>query len=69
MVDTEFFCFNIMYHLLGPLASVMIKKFGCRVTQITGETCILLGFALSILSRHLWHAVALYSVLAGKSHS
>jgi len=49
----------------GPIASVLIKKFGCRATQIFGGACVLVGIALSALSRQLWHAVILYSVLAG----
>jgi len=44
---------------------VLIKKFGCRGTQVFGGACILAGIALSALSRQLWHAVILYSVLAG----
>ncbi|KAF6041016.1 hypothetical protein EB796_000733 [Bugula neritina] len=51
--------------LFGPIASVLIKKFGCRATQILGGACILIGIALSALSRQMWHAVILYSVLAG----
>jgi len=52
----------------GPVASVLVTKLGCRFTEIFGGALLLLGVGLSVLSRDLWHAIVLYSVVAGNKH-
>lgn len=51
----------------GPVGSVLVKKFGCRIAQIIGGACLLLGIGLSALSMQSWHALILYGVLSGTS--
>ncbi|KAF6020216.1 hypothetical protein EB796_021457 [Bugula neritina] len=51
--------------LFGPIASVLVKKLGCRLTEFFGGSLLLLGVGLSMLSKDLWHAIVFYSVLAG----
>ncbi|KAF6039471.1 Mct1 [Bugula neritina] len=51
--------------LFAPLASIMVKKLGCRTVEILGGCCLILGFGLSSLSTQSWHAFILFSLLAG----
>ncbi|KAF6024918.1 hypothetical protein EB796_016755 [Bugula neritina] len=51
--------------LFAPLASIMVKKLGCRTVEILGGCCLILGFGLSSLSTQSWHAFMLFSLLAG----
>jgi len=53
----------------GPIASVLVKKLGCRLTEFFGGSLLLLGVGLSMLSKDLWHAIVFYSVLAGNKFS
>lgn len=51
---------------LGPIASIMVNKLGCRISQMLGGTCVLLGLGLSSLSTESWHAFLLYGALSGR---
>ncbi|KAF6024915.1 hypothetical protein EB796_016752 [Bugula neritina] len=51
--------------IAAPLASIMVKKLGCRTVEIFGGCCLILGFGLSSLSTQSWHAFMLFSLLAG----
>ncbi|KAF6024917.1 hypothetical protein EB796_016754 [Bugula neritina] len=50
--------------IFAPLASIMVKKLGCRTVEILGGCCLILGFGLSSLSTQSWHAFMLFSLLA-----
>jgi len=46
----------------------MVRKLGCRVTELIGGACVITGVGLSAFSTELWHAILLYSILAGKKY-
>ncbi|XP_067950601.1 monocarboxylate transporter 14-like [Watersipora subatra] len=48
----------------GLISSMLVKKLGCRVTEILGGICLLLGLGLSYFSKEAWHAILLYSLLS-----
>ncbi|KAF6022454.1 hypothetical protein EB796_019238 [Bugula neritina] len=51
--------------LFGPIASILVKKLGCRFTEILGGFLFMLGLGVSVFSQDLWHAIILYGVVAG----
>ena len=57
----------MLFVITGPVASVLVKKLGCRITEIAGGVCLIIGIGVSSLSSEAWHAYILLSVLAGKS--
>ena len=51
--------------ITGPIASIILKKIGCRATQIIGGTLMVLGVGLASFATEVWHVYLLFSVLAG----
>ncbi|KAF6030244.1 SLC16A5 [Bugula neritina] len=51
--------------LFAPVASILVKKAGCRMTQIFGGICLILGLSLLSLATKQWHAICLFGILAG----
>jgi len=54
-----------MTQFVAPVASILVKKAGCRMTQIFGGICLILGLSLLSLATKQWHAICLFGILAG----
>jgi len=52
----------------GPVTSVLVRKLGCRFTEMFGGFLLIAGVGLSVFSREIWHAIVLYGFLAGKKN-
>ena len=52
--------------MTGPVASVMVKKMGCRLTQLIAGFSIICGVGLSALTQEPWHAYVLFSILTSE---
>ncbi|KAL3848224.1 hypothetical protein ACJMK2_019097 [Sinanodonta woodiana] len=50
---------------VGPLASIMTNKYGCRVTTIVGAIIATAGFVLSIFAPNLYFLYFTFGVLSG----
>ncbi|KAK3603741.1 hypothetical protein CHS0354_023355 [Potamilus streckersoni] len=50
---------------VGPLASIMTNKYGCRVTTIVGAIIATAGFILSIFATNLYFLYFTFGVLSG----
>ncbi|XP_067951169.1 monocarboxylate transporter 3-like [Watersipora subatra] len=48
----------------GPVASVLVKKLGCRVTQVCGGIFAVLGVGLTFFAVKPWHAIVFFSILS-----
>ncbi|XP_045156982.2 monocarboxylate transporter 12-B-like [Mercenaria mercenaria] len=49
----------------GPLASILINKFGCRLTIIVGSVAAALGYVLSIFSPNIYFLYFSFGTLSG----
>ena len=69
LINLDFGWFWIVYKtfatITGPIASIILKKIGCRATQIIGGTLMVLGVGLASFATEAWHVYLLFSVLAG----
>jgi NADH:ubiquinone oxidoreductase subunit K len=51
--------------LTGLLASVMIGRWNCRTTMITGSLLVTIGLIGTAFSRNIIMVLIFYSVIAG----
>jgi sugar phosphate permease len=49
----------------GLLASVMIDRWNCRITMITGSLLVTIGLIVTAFSRTIIAVLIFYSVIAG----
>lgn len=56
---------SAVYALVGPIASLLENKFGCRVVTISGSVLSATGFVLSTFSPNIWVMVLTYGFMAG----
>lgn len=57
-----------MISATGPLASMVIHKWGCRTTHITGGIMIAAAFVTCTFANSMIQIFVLYSIIAGKMH-
>ena len=53
--------------LLGPLASVLVNKYGCRRVTVCGAIVAFTGFLLSTFSPGIWMLILTYGIMGGIS--
>lgn len=56
---------SAVYALVGPLASFLAGKFGCKLTTIAGSFLAASGFILSTFCTEVWQLITTYGILSG----
>ena len=54
-----------VYHLSGPIVSLLVKHFGLRVVSITGAIVSCIALLLSTLSTNIFVLMLVYGVIGG----
>lgn len=57
---------NRVFVYSGPIASLLINVFNCRLTMIIGGIFIFIGCALTYFAHSLNVALITYGIIAGK---
>lgn len=57
---------NRVFDHSGPIASLLINAFNCRLTMIIGGIFIFIGCALTYFAHSLNVALITYGIIAGK---
>ncbi|XP_045201696.2 monocarboxylate transporter 13-like [Mercenaria mercenaria] len=52
-------------YLIGPVASIMINRYGCRAVSVVGSILGFLGYLASIFVRHLYMLYITMGIVAG----
>jgi len=50
---------------IGPVASMLVNRFGCRIVSIVGSVIAGISFAISPLSPNIEVMILIYGVLGG----
>ena len=54
---------------IAPIASVVVKKLGCRIAQICGGIFLIVGTGLCAVATEPWHVYILFSGITGEYFS
>lgn len=62
LVGSLAMCFTFLF---GPVAGIMVQRFGCRVTTIVGGLCCSVGLFCSSLPNNMYILFVSYSLVHG----
>ena len=54
-----------MVFFAGPIASILVNKFGCRFVTVLGTLVAALGFIISIFAPNIYFMYFSFGVVAG----
>lgn len=57
----------ITIYFLGPVASALTNRYGCRVVTIAGAIVAAIGFILSLFAPNIYYLFFSFGVLSGKT--
>ena len=55
--------------MIGPIASVLVNKYGCKLVTVLGTIFASAGFLISIFAPTIWFMYFSFGVLAGNLFS
>lgn len=54
------------FYFLGPVASALTNRYGCRVVTIAGAIVAAIGFILSLFAPNIYYLFFSFGILSGK---
>jgi MFS family permease len=58
--------FDVLCCMSGPIASILVNKFGCKFVTVLGTLVAACGFIISIFAPNIYFMYFSFGIVAGK---